>query len=78
MGCFFVAVLYSDILRGLADTSCPSSNDNTNVDKCFFWGGGRGVRTIVSPIHHHLGYLVIFLTWQVNVKYWRRFDPNAL
>lgn len=33
MGCFFVAVLYSDILRGLADTSCPSSNDNTNVDK---------------------------------------------
>lgn len=25
IGSFLVAMLYSDILRGLADTSCPSS-----------------------------------------------------
>lgn len=36
IGSFLVVMLYSDILRGLADTSCPSSGKEINIYFCFY------------------------------------------
>lgn len=35
IGSFLVVMLYSDILRGLADTSCPSSEKEISFESLF-------------------------------------------